>query len=110
MYVKKLIQFYFVQFCMSLLDFSTIMPAFCLLLYSSCYSNNFAGIIDWSLVLMVCSLIYRCKANRSVVRWERVITFLEYTVGVIFASLQSSGTSPNCKDLLNSSVKSGAMT
>ena len=28
------------------------MPAFCLLLYSSYYSNNFAGIIDWSLPVM----------------------------------------------------------
>ena len=44
-----------VQFCsvlLELVDFPPIMPAFCLLLYSSYYSNNFAGIIDWSLSLI----------------------------------------------------------
>jgi len=36
-----------------LLDFSPIMPAFCLLLLYSYYSNNFAGKIDASLAFSI---------------------------------------------------------
>jgi len=38
---------------------------------------------------------------------DRAIAFLK--IGVMFASLRSSGTSPDCKDLLNSPITSGAM-
>ena len=42
-----------VQFRLSLLDFFPFMLTFYLLLYSSHYSNNFAGIIDWCHLLHV---------------------------------------------------------
>ena len=74
MYIKELIHSNFARFCLNLLDFSPIMPAFSFLLYSSYYSNNFAGIIDWSLTTIIIIHQYLLKHVYGIIFFFRLVS------------------------------------